>query len=70
MHLQLRDQQLKTIWYKYRLLYQSFMITANQKSIIDTHTNKNKQSKHSTKDGYQTTREGKKKDQQKQMQNN
>ena len=42
------------------------MVTANQKSTIDMHTNKKKQSKHNTKDSPQTTREeGKKKDQQK-----
>ena len=33
------------------------MVITNQKSIIDTHTNKKKQSKHNTKDTYQTTRE-------------
>ena len=36
MNLQLRDQQLKTISYTYRLLYQHFRITANQKSTTDT----------------------------------
>ena len=36
MNLQLREQQLKTISYTYRLLYQNFGITANQKSTIDT----------------------------------
>ena len=35
MHLQLRDKQLKTISYIYRLLSQNFTITANQKSTID-----------------------------------
>ena len=39
MNLQLREQ-LKTISYTYRLLYQNFRITANQKSTIDTQTNK------------------------------
>ena len=38
MNLQLREQQLKTISYTYRLLYQNFRITANQKSTIDTQT--------------------------------
>ena len=33
------------------------MVTVNQKSIIDTHTNKKKKSKHNTKDSHQTTRE-------------
>ena len=70
MHLQLRDQQLKTISYTYRLLYQNFRITANQKSTIDTQTKKN-QLKYNTKDSHQTTREeGKKKEQQKQIQSN
>ena len=50
MHLQLRDQQLKTISYTYRLLYQIFRVTANQKSIIDTHTNKKNQLKYNTKE--------------------
>ena len=38
MNLQLREQQLKTISHTYRLLYQNFRITANQKSTIDTQT--------------------------------
>ena len=38
MQLQLREQQLKTISYTYRLLYQNFRITANQKSTMDTQT--------------------------------
>ena len=54
MNLQLREQQLKTI--SYRLLYQNFRITTNQKSTIDTQTKKN-QFKYNTKDGHQTTRE-------------
>ena len=41
----------------YRLQYQNFMVTANQKYTIDTHTNEKKQSKHNTKDSYQTRRE-------------
>ena len=57
MHLQLRDQQLKTILYIYRLLYQNFRITANQKSTIDTKTNKKNCLKYNTKDSHQTTRE-------------
>ena len=31
----LRDQQLKTIWYIHRLLYQNLMGATNQKSIAD-----------------------------------
>ena len=41
----------------YILLYQNFMVSANQKSTIDTHTKKEKQSKHNTKDSHQITRE-------------
>ena len=75
MNLQLRDQQRKTISYIYRLLYQNFRITANQKSTIDTQTNKKNQLKYNTKDSHQTTRgENKrrrgKKEQQKQIQSN
>ena len=58
-YLQLRDQQLKTIMYIYiyRLLYQNFVVTANPKSTIGSHTNKKKQPKHDTKDSQKTTRE-------------
>ena len=74
MHLQLRDQQLKIILYTYRPLYQNFRVTANQKSTIDTQTNKKNQLKYNTKDSHQTRRgenkrRGKKKEQQKQVQN-
>ena len=55
MHLQLRDQ-LKTILYICRLLYQILMIIPEQKSAIHTHTNKKKQFKHNTKNRHQTTR--------------
>ena len=57
MHFQLRDQQLKTILYMYRLLHQNFRETANQKSTIDTQTNKKNQLKYHSKDSHQTTRE-------------
>ena len=40
MNLQLRSQQIKTILYIYRHLYQNFMATANQKPIMVIHTNK------------------------------
>ena len=76
MYLQLRDQQLKTILciYIYIDLYQNF-ITASQKSTVDPHTNKKKQSRQDTKDSHQTTKENKreerkKKRQQKQIKNN
>ena len=52
-----RDQQLKTILYTYRLLYQNLMGTANPKTTIDTHKKKKKQANLNTKDGHQTTRE-------------
>ena len=55
-HLQLRDQQLKTISYINIDSYQNFRITANQKSTIDTHTNKKNQFKYNTKDSHQTGR--------------
>ena len=56
MYLQLRNQQLKTNLYVFRLLYQNFRVTANQKSTIDTKTNKKNQLKYNTKDSHQTTR--------------
>ena len=62
MYLQLRDQQIKTIIYIYiyrereRDSYQNFRKTANQKSTIDTQTNKKNQLKYNTKDSHQTTR--------------
>ena len=64
MHLQLRDQQLKTISYIYRLLYQNFRETANQKSAIDTQIrklNSNTILKIVIKLQEERTREGKKK---------
>ena len=56
MNLQLRDQQLKTISYTYRLLHQIFRITANQKPTIDTQRNKKNKLKYNTKDSHQTRR--------------
>ena len=56
MHLQLRDRQLKIISYIYRLLYQNFRVTKNQKSTIDTHANKKNQLKYNTKDSHQPIR--------------
>ena len=53
MNFQLREQQLKTISYTYRLLYQNFRITANKKSRIDTQTKKNKL-KYNSKGIHQT----------------
>ena len=31
------------------------MVTTNQRSVIDTHTNKRKEAKHNNKDSHQTT---------------
>ena len=42
------------------MLYKNLIIAANQKSIIDIHTNKKKEPKHNTKDSHQKTREEKK----------
>ena len=56
MHLQLRDQQPKTISHMYIHSYQNFRVTANQKSITDTQTNKKNQLKYNTKDHHQTAR--------------
>ena len=56
MNLQLREQQLKTISFIYKLLHQNFIITANQKSTIDTQTNKKNHLKYNTEDSHQTRR--------------
>ena len=69
MHLQLRDQQLKTISYIHRLLYKNFRITAYQKSTIDTQRNININTtlKRVIKPQEESIREeGKKKEQQQQ----
>ena len=74
IHLKLRDQQLKTISYIYRLLYQNFRVNANQKFTINTQTrkiNSNTTLKIVIKPQEERTREeGKKKEQQKQIQSN
>ena len=54
MHLQLRDQQPKTISYVYRLPYQSFRVTAIQKPTTGTHTIKKNQLNYNTEDSHQT----------------
>ena len=62
MHLKLKDQQLKTVLFIYRPLYQNFMETTNQKSTIDekkekpTHTQR-KAIQNNTKVSYQIRRE-------------
>ena len=73
MHLQLREQQLKTISHIYRLLYENFRIMANQKSSIDTQRkiNSNTTLKVVINPQKERTREeGKKKEQLKQIQSN
>ena len=70
-----RPKTYDNLVYIYRLLQQNFRITANQKSIIDTQTNKKNQLKYYTKYSHQTKRgENKKrreeKKQQKQIQSN
>ena len=57
MHSKLKDQQLKTILFIYRMLYQNLMVTTNWKSTIDKQTQKKKESKHNTKVSEQSTRE-------------
>ena len=74
-HLKLKDQQLKIILFIYRLLYQSLMVTTNQKSTVDTHTKKKKESNTTLtlaikSQEKRTKEEGKKKDLQNQIQNN
>lgn len=56
IHLKLRDQQLKASTYKQRLLLKKdLVVISRQKSLIDKHTKKRKESKHNAKD--QITRE-------------
>ena len=75
LNLQLREKQLKTISYAYRSLYQNFRITANQTSTLDTQTNRKINSNTTLKidikpQEERTREEGKKKEQQKQIQSN
>ena len=67
-----RPATYNNLVYRYRLLCQNFMVTANQKSAIDTHTNKKSNQnitlKRVIRPQEKKTREGKKKDQQKQIQ--
>ena len=46
------------------------MVTTNQKSIIDTNPQKRKESKHSTEDSYQITREESRRREKQQQQEN
>ena len=56
-HMKLKDQQLKTILFIYRLLYQNLTVTKNQKSIIDAHKKKKKRIQTITKVSHQIKRE-------------
>ena len=49
----------------YRLLYINLLVATNQKSIIDTHTKKRKESKYNTTDGHHITRKESKRKEQK-----
>ena len=62
VQLKLKYHQFKTILFTYRLLYQEHIVTTNQKSTIETHTKKKKESKHNTKVSHQITREENKED--------
>ena len=53
MHLKLRGQELKTILYKYRLLYKYLMGITSQTSIIDTQKKRNP----NIKDSHQITKD-------------
>ena len=59
MHLKLRAQELKAILYTYRLIHQNPMVTTSQKSTVDIHTKKKKESKYNIKDSHQITKEKK-----------
>ena len=56
MHSNLRDYQPKINAYIHRLLYMNFMVTTNQKPIVDTQKLKRKKSKYHTRDSLQVTR--------------
>ena len=61
MHLKLKDQQVKTVLFIYRPLYQNFMEITNQKSTIDEkkkkHHTQRKAIQNNTKVSYQITRD-------------
>ena len=52
----IRNHEKRWVLYIYSLLYQNFRKTANQKSTIDTQTNKKNKLKYYTKDSHQTRR--------------
>ena len=57
MHWKLKDQQLKTILYIYRLVYQNLMGSTKQKSTIDTQ--RRKSNPNNIQDRHHITREQK-----------
>ena len=57
MSLKIREQQPKTILYTLHMVISKSDGNTNQKTIMDTHIKKKKQSKHNTKDSQQITRE-------------
>ena len=60
MCLNLSDHPIKIDCYVHRLLNMNLMVTTNQETMIDRHTQKRKGSKHNTKESHQITMEDKK----------
>ena len=54
---EMKRSQLEIITYREKLLYKNFMVTTNQKPIIDAHTKTIKEYKQSSKDDDQIMRE-------------
>ena len=54
---EMKRSQLEIIIYRKKLLYKNFMVTTNQKPIIDAHTKTIKEYKQSSKDNDQIMRE-------------
>ena len=57
MHSNLGCYQLNIDCYKYKLFYVGLIVTAKQKSIVDTQRIMRKESKPATKESHQTTGE-------------
>ena len=55
MDFKLKDQQLKTILFVYRLVYQNLMVISNWKSTICTNTKEKNKYKHNTNVSHQIT---------------
>ena len=54
---EMKRSQLEIITYREKLIYKNFMVTTNQKPIIDAHTKTIKEYKQSSKDDDQIMRE-------------